>query len=152
MLNRLPPMESESKMRYHGVPSVDKTILLLIGAAGAALAGTSAILLFRRRPIPAERERLRLAKLHTNGRLVHGELEEIRGTTAFYRYELHGVAYSAAQDLALFSPLSEGDLQDITGQVIIKYDRENPSNSMIHCDEWSGLRMRARHPASSVRS
>lgn len=131
---------------------MDKTILLFIGVAGAALAGTSAILLFRGRPSAAEKERLRLAELNRSGRLIHGEIEEIRGATAFYRYELHGVTYTAAQDLSLFPSIDDGHLQAVTGQVIIKYDRANPSNSMIHCDEWSGLLLTTRHPASSVRS
>lgn len=125
--------------------------MLLIGAAGLTLAGSSAVLLFRRGPSAAEKERQRLLLLHRGGRLIHGEIEELRDATAFYRYEVSGVSYTAAQDLSAFPQFANGHLQTRIGQVIIKYDRANPSNSMIHCDQWSGLRSPARDQESPVR-
>lgn len=113
--------------------------MLLIGAAGVALSGTSAVLLFRKGPSAAEKERQRLQLLHQTGRIAHGEIEEIRNGVAFYSYEVAGVTYTAAQDLKSFTFCEDNELPGQVGQVIIKYDRGNPLNSMIHCEWWSGM-------------
>ena len=123
---------------------MDKTSLILLGAAGAALAGTSAVLLFRRGPDAAEQERLRLKALHEQGRLVLGHVVDTRENTVFYSYEVSGVGYTAAQDLGQFSGLDAEELLRIAGPLNIKYDRANPSNSMVYCDQWSGLGLPAK--------
>jgi hypothetical protein len=123
---------------------VDKTSLILLGAAGAALAGTSAVLLFRKGPDAAEKERFRLNALQEQGRLALGHVVDVRGQTVFYGYEVSGVGYTAAQDLAQFFDADDPVLLALAGPVNIKFDRANPSNSMIHAEQWSGLGLPTR--------
>lgn len=119
-------------------------MLILIGAAGVTLAGTSAALLFRSQPDATQKEMQRLLILHQRGRIAHGDLDEVHGQTVFYSYEVSGVSYTAAQDLSLFPLLTEDRLRMLTGQVNIKFHRANPSNSMVHSDHWSGLGLPAQ--------
>jgi hypothetical protein len=123
---------------------VDKTSLILLGAAGAALAGTSAVLLFRKGPDAAEKERLRLKALHEHGRLALGHVVDVRDSAVFFSYEVSGVGYTAAQDLGQFGGLDVTELLSLAGPLNIKYDRANPSNSMVYCDQWSGLGLPAK--------
>lgn len=118
---------------------MDTTALVLIGAAGAALAGGSAMLLLRKQPDATARERHRLQALYEHGRLAVGVLDEVRGRLVFYSYEVAGVSYSAAQDLSIFPELSEDDLRTLSGPLNIKFERSNPPNSMVHSTHWSGL-------------
>ncbi|MCZ2155967.1 MAG: hypothetical protein LC114_19050 [Bryobacterales bacterium] len=113
--------------------------LILIGAAGAALALSTAYLLFRRKPDDAERERRRLRTLSVAGRITGGEIGEVRDHTVYYSYEVAGVGYDAAQDLSAFPSLSAAKLALLSGPVTIRYSRTNPGNSMVFCDSWSGL-------------
>ncbi len=130
---------------------MDTTSLVLIGAAGIALAGTSAVLLFRRGPDAATREHRRLQVLHESGRLALGDLDEVRGNLVFYSYEVGGVSYSAAQDLVYFPDLNLEELRMLSGPVDIKYDRANPPNSMVHSSSWSGLGLKAQ-PTPGIES
>lgn len=122
---------------------MDTTALVLIGAAGVALAGTSAVLLFRRQPDAAARELRRLEALAKQGRIAVGNLDEVRGHLVFYSYEVAAVSYSVAQDLSLFPELGEAQLRILSGPVNIKFERANPANSMVHCHSWSGLGLAA---------
>jgi hypothetical protein len=123
---------------------VDTTSLVLIGAAGLALAGTSAALLFRRSPDAAAREQRRLQRLLESGRLTLGHLDEVRGALVFYSYEVGGATYTAAQDLVYFPQLNLEEFRSLSGPVNIRYDRANPPNSMVHCSSWSGLGLKAQ--------
>ncbi|MCW5965695.1 MAG: hypothetical protein KIT83_16780 [Bryobacterales bacterium] len=126
------------------MPTVDTTSLVLIGAAGVALAGVSAVLLFRKQPDADTRERLRLQALDEQGRLAPGDLDEVRDRLVFYSYEVAGVYYSAAQDLSIFPELTDEDLRALNGPLDIKFERSNPPNSMVHSTQWSGLGLAAQ--------
>jgi hypothetical protein len=122
------------------------TIGLAAGAA-AALAGIGALAYrkLRRRKDPAELERLRRLSLSRAGRIATGEvigLVEPEGSSALllvYRYDVAGVTYEVAQDvapLAAIVPLARRALGGIT---TIRYEMKHPGNSIIASEEWSGL-------------
>lgn len=113
--------------------------LILIGAAGAALAGTTAYLLFRRGPDAAEIERRRLVALLATGRITAGQVDDVRGGVVYYSYEVAGVGYGAAQDLNAFPVALDAGFPALSGAVSVRFDRANPGNSMVHCESWSGL-------------
>ena len=132
--------------------------LLVIAAALALLVGLGmAWWRYRRRQSPAERERARRLEVNSSGRLTDGELvESPYGQTPsqtpemlFYRYSASGVEYTAAQDVSSLTnriPSEQCRPGLITG---VKYDPRRPSNSIVVCEQWSGL---SRDPVDAVRA
>ena len=103
-----------------------------------------------RRRASAELERRRRLHINRIGRIAEGRVIELldaaTGVIAegapqlvVYRYQVRGVEYQAAQDVTFLGHTP--DLQRIAAGLSarVKYDRKNPSNSIIVCEEWSGL-------------
>jgi hypothetical protein len=119
------------------------------GVAGAvgALAGVAAWFLpeMKRRRAPAERERRRRLAVHAYGRLGSATIVDFRDGLVTYTYWVGGVEHLASQDLSLlgqFLPPDPATLIELPAS--IKYLARNPANSIVLCEEWSGLRFRAR--------
>jgi len=129
-----------------------------------------ALLWWRRRPRdPEEMERRRREFLSRVGRIVEGEILEIRESPAIpagesvrkskasaahgsngngnigvrslvcYTYSISGVTYETAQDVTGFEERACLH-QVINGQpASVKYDPQSPGNSMLIAEDWSGL-------------
>ncbi len=121
-----------------------------LGAAGVA-AALGAFLWSRikhwRRKDPAEVERLRRLDINRRGRIAAGKIVDLieqkeRGADSrlvLYKYEVAGVTYEAAQDVAAV-PGVWPEAHSLAGQpASIKYDPKIPTNSIIACEDWSGL-------------
>jgi hypothetical protein len=54
-----------------------------------------------------------------------------------------GVVYTASQDLAALQSLLPRDPMTMVGPVSVKFDPRNPANSIVLCEDWTGLRSRA---------
>jgi hypothetical protein len=100
-----------------------------------------------RRKDPAELERLRRLDINTRGRisagrivdLVEGETTGSKSRLVVYSYEVAGVTYQAAQDVAALLEIA-AMAQFLVGQTAsVKYDPKRPANSIIACEHWSGL-------------
>jgi hypothetical protein len=100
-----------------------------------------------RRKDPAELERLRRLDINKRGRisagrivdLVEAETAGLKSWLVFYSYEVAGVTYEAAQDLTAL-PEIVAMVQFLSGRTAsVKYDPKRPANSIIACEEWSGL-------------
>ena len=50
-----------------------------------------------------------------------------------------GVVYTASQDVAALQQLLPRDIMTMVGHVSVKFDPRSPANSMVVCEEWSGL-------------
>ena len=139
--------------------------MALLAAAGVLLAAGGLAFWWRRRPRdPQEIERRRRAHVNLVGRIVEGEVLEIRETPAgelnvtpkrresdngatngakrnvvLYSYSISGVTYQTAQDITeLEQHLSLERI--VTGlPVSVKYDPANPGNSILMADDWSGV-------------
>ena len=111
--------------------------LALLGAGGAF--GIRAYL--RRRPSASELERRRRAMLHANGKMGDANLIELRDGVMFYSYAVRGVEYHATQDVSDVAHILPADAWTSIGPVSVKYDARNPANSIVLCEEWSGLRL-----------
>ena len=103
----------------------------------------------RRRPDPAELERLRRAAIHRDGKMGDGEIMDVDSDTnadailILYSYSIAGVIYTASQEVMVLRRLLPADLMTMVGPISIKYDPRNPANSIVVCEEWSGLLNRA---------
>jgi len=106
-----------------------------------------AAFLFWRRKDPAELERLRRLDVNKRGRisagrvvdLVEAEAGAARPSLVVYSYEVAGVTYQAAQDVTAL-PEIVSIVQFLPGRnASVKYDPKRPANSIIACEEWSGL-------------
>lgn len=118
------------------------------GAAGVlALLVGAALRIRSRRKSAAERERERRLTVNAAGRITDGVLVESDGFEApeavsgmvFYRYKAKGVEYSAAQDISTLLPLTPSAVCSPGIPVQVKYHPQRPSDSIILCEQWSGL-------------
>ncbi len=117
------------------------TTLVVPGAIAVAALGAWAVRTYlNKRPTPAELERLRRNTLHSRGKMGDATLLEYREHFVFYSYAVRGVEYTACQDLSDLKPLLPSDVWSTIGPAAIKYDPRNPANSIVLCEQWSGLR------------
>lgn len=122
---------------------------ILMGATAVALTGALSLILIARwrRKTPEELERLRRLAISRNGRVTYGEivdwLEPPPGKKGarlvVFKYEVAGVKYDAAQDISALPTVVVQVRESIGQQVRLKYDVDRPGNSIIACEEWSGL-------------
>jgi hypothetical protein len=121
---------------------------LLAGVAVLLIALGVWIALQVRKRSPEKREKRR--RLHVNqvGRLGDAVITEAADGFVYYTYSVHGVEYSASQDVTGLGELLPADPGRVVGMAHLKYSPKNPANSILLCEEWSGLRKIA--PASST--
>lgn len=123
---------------------------LTIGMAAGAVAALASIGAFvyrklRRPKDPAELERRRRLSLSRSGRIATGEivgLVEPEGSSALllvYRYDVAGVTYEVAQDVAPLAAIVPLARRALGGISTVRYEMKQPGNSIIASEEWSGL-------------
>ena len=118
------------------------------GAQIAAVCGAIVILaalglwIARRfRSSPEKRERKRRLEVNQEGRLGDAMITEASESTLYYVYSISGVQYAASQDVTALLERLPGDPERlIGGHASLKYAPRNPANSILICEEWSGLR------------
>jgi hypothetical protein len=120
------------------LPSFD---LILIVAAGLALVAAGVYLLVRWRRKPKDKEKRRRLMVNQLGRIGDATITDIEGDTLFYTYSVSGVTYTASQDVAALRGQMPDNVENLVGGVAsLKYAPQNPANSILICEEWSGLR------------
>ena len=128
-----------------------------IGVAGVvALLVGLALWIRSRRKSAAERERERRLAINRTGRITDGILveaeieandEQTTSGLLFYRYNAKGLEYSAAQDISALAHLTPPQGYAPGVPVQVKYHPQRPSDSIILCEQWSGLPAEARRYA-----
>lgn len=114
---------------------------LIASIAGAAIATGGVLFLRRKRPVtPEEAERLRRHKVNQSRRTTQGSITDRVEDTLHYQYNVRGVTYFATQDASSLKHLLPAATLSLIGPVGVKYDPENPANSMVISEDWSGLR------------
>jgi hypothetical protein len=106
------------------------------------------------RVTPEERERKRRAMLVLRGKMGDAVLVEVRDDLLFFTYSVRGVEYTASQDISAMKDRVPQDLSSI-GAVAVKYLPENPANSIVLAEDWTGLRLgnaRLGHSPSEPRT
>jgi hypothetical protein len=113
---------------------------VLLVVVAAALIALGLIVIFRIRRKPKDKEMRRRLSVNLHGRLGDATITEVQDNTIFYSYSVGGVAYTASQDITQLRPRIPSDLEKLIGPASLKYSPRNPANSIIVCEQWSGLR------------
>jgi hypothetical protein len=106
----------------------------------AALVALAAWIVLRRRGTPEKRERQRRLAVHHHGRIGDAMINEATGDALYYSYSVGGVQYEASQDITALRDLLPAEPERLIGWSGMKYSSNNPANSILICEEWSGLR------------
>jgi hypothetical protein len=120
---------------------------LVLGGAGIAF---SAYFLLRRKPKSAEElERKRREWLDTVGRITDGTVIDVQelpwenqrsSTMLIYQYDVAGVSYEASQDVTYLRQWVNLHSCRLGLPTSVKYDPQNPGNSLVVTERWMGLR------------
>lgn len=89
---------------------------------------------------PEKRERRRRLYVNRYGRLGDALVTEVAVDSIYYTYSVHGVEYSASQDVSTLRDLLPLEPGRLVGLASLKYAPNSPANSILLCEEWSGLR------------
>ena len=90
-------------------------------------------------PSPEQTERKRRLAVNAAGKRSPCEIVAFDGKSISYTYSVAGITYGASQDVSEIQvrlPVSE---EKILGHGSVKYDPRNAANSIVLCEEWSGL-------------
>ena len=68
----------------------------------------------------------------------------------YYSYSVGGVQYQASQDISALREKLPAAPERLIGAAKLKYVANNPANSILVCEEWSGVRAAALAPHDSV--
>jgi len=120
---------------------------LLLGGTGIAMA---AAYFLRRKPKTAEDiERQRRAFLNQIGRITDGTVIDVQelafdnqrsATMLIYQYDVAGVSYEASQDVTYLRQWIKLHSCRLGLPTSVKYDSQNPGNSLVVSENWMGLR------------
>jgi hypothetical protein len=130
-------------------PHLLQNIYLQVGLAIAVAAVVIAaiVMLLRKRESAEERERLRRQLVYREGRVLEGFVTEVDDQLIHFNYNVSGVVYEASQDISALRYMLPAASHLVIGPTTLKYLVNNPANSIVVCEEWTGLRQ--RNPSAS---
>jgi len=121
-------------------PGLVLVLVILVAVAGIAW------LRLRKRPTPQEIERQRRLAIHQEGKIGNGQIIDVVSETEtasiVYSYSVAGVIYTASQDVTDLQDKLPADRMSMVGAISVKFVPRNPANSIVLCEEWTGLRNR----------
>ena len=139
-----------------------------IAVGAVSVIGVAVYVMTRRKPTAEELERERRELLARSGRITDGTIMDTMITEArsavvsvpevsvqtdnsaltpqiiVYNYRIAGVTYECAQDVTTLAEYVHGIRTDLPVQV--RYLPQNPANSIIVAESWSGLRLNSSRP------
>jgi hypothetical protein len=116
------------------------TSVVVLVVVAAVLIAVGLVVLFRIRRKPKDKELRRRLSVNLHGRLGDATITEVQDETIFYSYSVGGVMYTASQDISQLRAQIPSDVERLIGPASLKYSPRNPANSIIVCEQWSGLR------------
>jgi len=109
-----------------------------------------AYFLFRRQPHSSDdTERERRSFLEQGGRITDGSVIDVQelqmaenkfSTMLIYHYDVAGVSYECSQDVTYLRPLINLHSCRLGLPTSVRYDPQNPGNSIVVSERWMGLR------------
>jgi len=125
-------------------PNLQIAVLCVLALALIALGAWIALQVTQRNP--EKREKRRRLHVHRIGRLGDALILEATESLLYYSYSVHGVEYNASQDIAALRDLLPAEPGRLVGMANLKYSPKNPANSILICEDWSGLRVKGSPP------
>lgn len=125
--------------------------LYSFAVGGLALVAAGMTFIKRKsRKSPDQRECERRTRISVGGRITDGtviDVHEIETTAeqpgaqlVIYQYDVAGVSYECSQDVTALRPYVDLHSCRLGLPASIKYDPQNPGNSIVISEDWSGLR------------
>jgi hypothetical protein len=121
-----------------------------LSAAGVALALAAYGLLRRKSKTPDDLERERRTWLNGVGRITDGTVIDVQelgvesgnrpATMLIYKYDVAGVSYECSQDVTYLRHWVNLHSCRLGLPTSVKYDPQNPGNSLVVSETWMGLR------------
>ena len=120
----------------------------LIGGATLLAVGTT-YLLRRGRKTPEQVEKERRLRISLHGRITDGTVIDAQEVTQeghdpiqllIYQYDVAGVSYEASQDITYLRQYVDIHTCKVGLPSSVKYNPQNPGDSIVIAEEWSGLR------------
>ncbi len=120
----------------------------LIGGATLLAVGTT-YLLRRGRKTPEQIEKERRLRISLHGRITDGTVIDAQEVTQeghdpiqllIYQYDVAGVSYEASQDITYLRQYVDIHTCKVGLPSSVKYNPQNPGDSIVIAEEWSGLR------------
>jgi hypothetical protein len=112
----------------------------ILGLAAVLLIALGAWLFLNARQTVAQREQRRRLMVNRIGRMGDATIGDVRDYVLYYSYQVGGVAYTTAQDASDLKEFLPPDTSVLVGPAGLKYSPQNPANSIVICEKWSGLR------------
>jgi hypothetical protein len=118
-------------------------------AAGCAVVFVVYGLLRRKKKTPEELERERRAWLDGVGRITDGTVIDVQELPSegrssaihlIYKYDVAGVSYECSQDVTYLRHWINLHSCRLGLHTSVKYDPQNPGNSLVVSESWMGLR------------
>jgi hypothetical protein len=135
------------------VPGFPLTQTLVIGAVSVPVIAAGIFVVLRIRRKPKDKEKLRRLDVNLNGRLGDATITDINDDAIIYEYSVRGLTYTASQDITQLRELIPADPHRLIGRpASLKYSSQNPANSILLCEEWSGLRAGPANQPSGLAS
>jgi hypothetical protein len=112
--------------------------------AGAVAISVGVVWSKRRRKTPEQHEQERRVRINQEGRITDGTVLDTNESNAaqlvIYTYDVGGVTYEASQDVTNLRHFVDLHACRIGLPASIKYDPQNPGNSIVVAEGWTGLR------------
>jgi hypothetical protein len=121
---------------------------VILGGAGIFLLAVG-LLTRRSRKTPEDRERERRQRISEHGRITDGNILDVqeielngRGSAQMllYQYDVAGVSYEASQDITYLRHKVDLYSCRLGLATSVRYDPQNPGDSIVVSEGWSGLR------------
>jgi len=125
--------------------------LLPVAAGSLAVVAVGFALVSRKsRKSPDQKERERRERISLGGRITDGtviDVNEVEASDAHpeaqlivYQYDVAGVSYECSQDVTWLRHLVDLHSCRLGVPASVKYDPQNPGNSIVIAENWTGLR------------
>ena len=121
----------------------------LVGGATLLAFGVGYVLRSRRKT-PEQIEHERRMRISTHGRITDGTVIDAQEMSAgdgrdpvqllIFQYDVAGVSYEASQDITHLRQFVDIHTCRVGLPSSVKYDPQNPGDSIVIAEDWSGLR------------
>lgn len=119
----------------------------LVGGATLLAVGT-AYFLRKGRKTPEQLERERRLRISTHGRITDGTVIDAQEISKdghnfqmlIFQYDVAGVSYEASQDITHLRQYVDIHTCKVGLPSSVKYNPQNPGDSIVIAEDWSGLR------------